>query len=123
MFLFCRFDLIEFSVLYITPNYRSVFFDWILLQLALIRALIIYVCLLHSSGLAWAICEHIVELIKAPTLFATHFHELTALGYGGSNFQPQCRPIHGVSNYHVGAHIDPSSRKLTMLYKVCALFS
>ncbi|CAA6665297.1 unnamed protein product [Spirodela intermedia] len=69
-------------------------------------------------GLAWAICEHIVGLIKAPTLFATHFHELTALAHGDINFHPECRPIHGVANYHVGAHIDPSSRKLTMLYKV-----
>ncbi|KAK9080353.1 hypothetical protein SSX86_000111 [Deinandra increscens subsp. villosa] len=63
-------------------------------------------------GLAWAICEHLVEVIKAPTLFATHFHELTALAHQESG-QPS-----GIANYHVSAHIDSSSRKLTMLYKV-----
>ncbi|KAM0019034.1 putative DNA mismatch repair protein MutS, core [Helianthus debilis subsp. tardiflorus] len=63
-------------------------------------------------GLAWAICEHLVEVIKAPTLFATHFHELTALAHENSG-QPS-----GIANYHVSAHIDSSSRKLTMLYKV-----
>lgn len=65
-------------------------------------------------GLAWAICEHLVEITKAPTLFATHFHELTALAHGDVDKTP----LTGVANYHVGAHIDPSNRKLTMLYKV-----
>lgn len=64
-------------------------------------------------GLAWAICEHLVEVIKAPTLFATHFHELTALAHESADHKPS-----GVANYHVSAHIDSSSRKLTMLYKV-----
>ncbi|KAK8627879.1 hypothetical protein V6N13_135476 [Hibiscus sabdariffa] len=69
-------------------------------------------------GLAWAICEHIVEVIKAPTLFATHFHELTALAHANGNHELQKKQIVGVANYHVSAHIDSSSRKLTMLYKV-----
>ncbi|KAK7265022.1 hypothetical protein RJT34_32638 [Clitoria ternatea] len=68
-------------------------------------------------GLAWAICEHIVEVIKAPTLFATHFHELTALALENASDDPQ-KQIVGVGNYHVSAHIDASTRKLTMLYKV-----
>lgn len=68
-------------------------------------------------GLAWAICEHLVEVTKAPALFATHFHELTALANRNGD-QNQNVPDLGIANYHVGAHIDPSSRKLTMLYKV-----
>ncbi|KAE8124986.1 hypothetical protein FH972_019825 [Carpinus fangiana] len=69
-------------------------------------------------GLAWAICEHLVEVIKAPTLFATHFHELTALAYESPDHEPHKKQTVGVANYHVSAHIDSSSRKLTMLYKV-----
>ncbi|XP_062030691.1 DNA mismatch repair protein MSH2 [Rosa rugosa] len=69
-------------------------------------------------GLAWAICEHLVEVINAPTLFATHFHELTALAQENAVHEPNMKQIVGVANYHVSAHIDSSSRKLTMLYKV-----
>ncbi|XP_059641763.1 DNA mismatch repair protein MSH2 [Cornus florida] len=69
-------------------------------------------------GLAWAICEHLVEVIKAPTLFATHFHELTALAHENANHEASAEKIIGVANYHVSAHIDSSNRKLTMLYKV-----
>ncbi|KAL5544714.1 hypothetical protein UlMin_008498 [Ulmus minor] len=69
-------------------------------------------------GLAWAICEHLVEVIKAPTLFATHFHELTALAHENTDNKFDIKRTVGVANYHVSAHIDSSSRKLTMLYKV-----
>ncbi|PKA65524.1 DNA mismatch repair protein MSH2 [Apostasia shenzhenica] len=68
-------------------------------------------------GLAWAICEHLVQVTRAPTLFATHFHELTALAHGNLDDSSKMAAI-GVANYHVGAHIDSSSHKLTMLYKV-----
>ncbi|KAA8542298.1 hypothetical protein F0562_023566 [Nyssa sinensis] len=68
--------------------------------------------------LAWAICEHLVEVIKAPTLFATHFHELTALAHENVDHGPSSKKIIGVANYHVSAHIDSSNRKLTMLYKL-----
>ncbi|XP_010265279.1 PREDICTED: DNA mismatch repair protein MSH2 [Nelumbo nucifera] len=69
-------------------------------------------------GLAWAICEHLVEVIRAPTLFATHFHELTALAHENADHKSPEKTLLGVANYHVSAIIDPSSRKLTMLYKV-----
>ncbi|KAJ4961582.1 hypothetical protein NE237_021492 [Protea cynaroides] len=69
-------------------------------------------------GLAWAICEHLVEVIGAPTLFATHFHELTVLAPDNSDHETRRKSSLGVANYHVSAHIDSSSRKLTMLYKV-----
>lgn len=57
-------------------------------------------------------------MIKAPTLFATHFHELTALAREDSAHDSGLDKAVGVANYHVSAHIDSSSRKLTMLYKV-----
>jgi DNA mismatch repair protein MSH2 len=63
-------------------------------------------------GLAWAIAEHVVAEIGAFALFATHFHELTALA---DRFPQVC-------NLHVVAHVadDPATakRQVTLLYKV-----
>ncbi|KAG8982990.1 MutS-like protein, partial [Tulasnella sp. 427] len=66
-------------------------------------------------GLAWAISEHIATEIHALCLFATHFHELTALEQEYSH----------IKNLHVVAHVSPRAhaaskhdRDITLLYKV-----
>lgn len=45
-------------------------------------------------SIAWAVVEHIVKKIKAKTLFATHYHELTALEgdiEGVVNYNTSCK--------------------------------
>ncbi|KAK4052821.1 MSH2 protein [Microbotryomycetes sp. JL201] len=64
-------------------------------------------------GLAWAISEHLATETRASVLFASHFHELTALA----------QQVPHVKNLHVVAHVDtkPDSltgKEITLLYKV-----
>ncbi|KAI9680742.1 MAG: MutS-like protein [Caeruleum heppii] len=62
-------------------------------------------------GLAWAISEHIVKEIGCFSMFATHFHELTAL----SQTYPAVRNLLVVA--HTGDEKD-ERREVTLLYKV-----
>ena len=59
-------------------------------------------------GLAWAISEHLLQRTRAYALFATHFHELTALAAQSGGL---------AANRHVAVHCAPSG-ELTMLYHV-----
>lgn len=61
-------------------------------------------------GLAWAISEHLMASVGCPVLFATHFHELTAI-----------QGTVGVANLHVDTAIDHTTGKLCMLYQVHAV--
>ncbi|KAE9027661.1 DNA mismatch repair protein [Phytophthora fragariae] len=58
-------------------------------------------------GLAWAISEYLLTKARSMCLFATHFHELTAL--------KQEHPV-GFANKHVTA--VASDREITMVYQV-----
>lgn len=69
--------------------------------------------LVQQSNLTRFFCRHIASQIHAFCLFATHFHELTALD----------QQIAHVKNLHVVAHVSEASdkdqqREITLLYKV-----
>ncbi|SNZ08932.1 DNA mismatch repair protein MutS [Persephonella hydrogeniphila] len=62
-------------------------------------------------SIAWAISEYISKKIRAKTLFATHYHELTKLE----------EEIRGVKNFHM--HIYEDGENIKFLYKVMEGFS
>ncbi len=62
-------------------------------------------------AIAWAISEHISQKIKAKTLFATHYHELTQLEF----------KIKGIKNFHM--KISEDGENIKFLYKVIEGFS
>jgi DNA mismatch repair protein MSH2 len=64
-------------------------------------------------GLAWAISEHIIKEIGCSAMFATHFHELTAL----ADTYPQVRNLH-VTAHISGTEAKVDKREVTLLYKV-----
>lgn len=76
-----------------------------------------------------SLCRHIATEIRAFCLFATHFHELTALASVPA--QGSETPLTHVKNLHVVAHVTPRAqvdstsaapskhdRDITLLYKV-----
>ena len=69
-------------------------------------------------GLAWAISEHIVTEIRCCCLFATHFHELTALA---DRYPKSVRNLHVVAFIGDGTEADGTkekNRQVTLLYRV-----
>ena len=68
-------------------------------------------------GLAWAISEHIVTEIRCFALFATHFHELTALA---DRYPKSVKNLHVVAfiNSADDEHSSSEKRQVTLLYRV-----
>ena len=62
---------------------------------------------IDGFGLAWAISDHLLRENRSLCLFATHFHEVTALAAEGS----------GAVNQHVAAHVA-DDEDITFLYEV-----
>lgn len=61
---------------------------------------------IDGLSIAWAIVEHLALKLKAKTLFATHYHELSELE----------SELSGLKNYHI--LIKDTDGKITFLYKI-----
>ena len=61
---------------------------------------------LDGLSIAWAIIEHILLKIKAKTLFATHYHELSELE----------KLLTGIKNYRV--LVQEYQNRISFLYKI-----
>ncbi len=61
---------------------------------------------LDGLSIAWAIVEYLASTIKAKTIFATHYHELSEIE----------SLLHGVKNYRI--LINDTNSKITFLYKI-----
>lgn len=61
---------------------------------------------IDGLSIAWAIVEHLAIKLKAKTLFATHYHELSELE----------SELPGLKNYHI--LIKDTDGKITFLYKI-----
>ena len=61
---------------------------------------------IDGLSIAWAIVEHLALKLKAKTLFATHYHELSELE----------SELPGLKNYHI--LIKDNDGKITFLYKI-----
>lgn len=57
-------------------------------------------------SIAWAVAEHLATKVRAKTLFATHYHELTKLA----------ERIQGIKNYHV--QVKEYGNQVIFLHKV-----
>jgi DNA mismatch repair protein MutS len=57
-------------------------------------------------SIAWAVAEHLATKVRAKTLFATHYHELTKLA----------ERVRGVKNYHV--QVKEYANQVIFLHKV-----
>ncbi len=60
-------------------------------------------------SIAWALAEYLINFVKVRTMFATHYHELLALGESSSNL---------VTNLSIQVHEDEENEEVIFLRKI-----